>query len=133
MGTIAELRAELAVVTDARDALALELEARTSEAVALRGELDATRTALEQRTAERDAQALRAQRETQRADITKDSLDAAHGQILALQVQVGELATQTALLEQARHTLPRRPWGRCGRTWSACGSPSWSAMARSRP
>ena len=104
LATLAELRAGLAVVTDARDTLALELEARTSEAVALRGDLDATRTALEQRTAERDAQALHAQRETQRADMTKDSLDAAHGQILALQVQVGELATQTALLEQARHT-----------------------------
>ena len=104
LGTIAELRAGLAAVTDARDALALELEARTSEAVALRGDLDATRTALEQRTAERDAQALRAQREAQRADVTKDSLDAAHGQILALQVQVGELTTQGALLEQARNT-----------------------------
>jgi chromosome segregation ATPase len=104
LGTIAELRTELATVTDARDTLALELEARTSEAAALRGELDAIRTALEQRTAERDAQALRAQRETQRADVTKDSLDAAHGQILALQVQVGELSTQGALLEQARNT-----------------------------
>jgi hypothetical protein len=102
LGTITELRAELAAATDARDALALELEARTSEAVALRGDLDATRTALEQRTAERDAQALRAQREAQRADVTKDSLDAAHGQILALQVQVGELTTEKALLEQAR-------------------------------
>lgn len=104
LATLAELRAGLAAVTDARDALALDLDARTSEAVAQRSELDATRAALEQRTAERDAQTLRAQRETQRADVTKDSLDAAHGQILALQVQVGELATQTALLEQARNT-----------------------------
>lgn len=104
LATLAELRAGLAAVTDARDALALDLDARTSEAVAQRSELDAIRAALEQRTAERDAQTLRAQRETQRADVTKDSLDAAHGQILALQVQVGELATQTALLEQARNT-----------------------------
>lgn len=104
LATLAELRAGLAAVTDARDALALDLDACTSEAVAQRSELDAIRAALEQRTAERDAQTLRAQRETQRADVTKDSLDAAHGQILALQVQVGELATQTALLEQARNT-----------------------------
>jgi hypothetical protein len=104
LATLAELRAGLATVTDARDALALALEARTSEAAALCGELDTTRTALEQRTAERDAQALRAQREAQRADATKASLDAAHGQILTLQVQVGELSTQGALLEQARHT-----------------------------
>ncbi len=102
LGTIAALRTELAAVTDARDGLALELEARISEAVALRGELEATRTALEQRAAERDGLALRAQRETQRADVTKDSLDTAHGQILALQVQVGELTTEKALLEQAK-------------------------------
>jgi len=102
LATLAELRAGLAVVTDARDALALELEARTSEAVALRADLDAARVDAEQLAGARDTQARRADREAQRADATKASLDAAHGQILTLQVQVGELTTQAALLEQTR-------------------------------
>ncbi len=108
-GTIAEhlaamatLQGERAALADARDALTLTLEGRNAEVAALRSELDATRVALEQRTGERDTQTLRAQREAQRADATKASLDAAHGQILALQVQVGELTTQAALLGQAR-------------------------------
>jgi chromosome segregation ATPase len=102
LGAIAELRTALGSMTDARDALDLALEACNSETAALRGDLDTTHAVLEQRTAERDAQALQAQRESQRADVTKDSLDAAHGQILALQVQVGELTTEKALLEQAK-------------------------------
>ena len=102
LGTVAELRVALGAMTDARDALALDLESRASEAQALRDDLEATRMTLEQRTVERDSQALRAQREAQRADATKASLDAAHGQILTLQVHAGELTTQAALLEQSQ-------------------------------
>ena len=104
LATLAALQAERAGLIDRRDALSLDLEARRAEIAALQGDLDAARITAEQYAGERDTQVRRADREAQRADATKASLDAAHGQILTLQVQVGELSTQGALLEQARHT-----------------------------
>ena len=104
LATIAALQAERAELMDRRDALSLDLEARRAEITALQADLDAAQTTAEQCAGERDTQVRRADREAQRADATKASLDAAHGQILTLQVQVGELSTQGALLEQARNT-----------------------------
>jgi chromosome segregation ATPase len=104
LATITTVQAERAALVDRRDALRLDLEARHTEITALQGALDTARVTSEQLAGERDAQARRADREAQRADATKASLDAAHGQILTLQVQVGELTTQGALLEQARNS-----------------------------
>ena len=104
LATLAALQAERAALIGQRDALSLDLEARRAEIAALRGDLDAAQITAEQYAGERDTQARRAEREAQRADATKASLDTAHGQILTLQVQVGELSTQGALLEQARNT-----------------------------
>lgn len=103
LATIAALHAERAGLVDLRDALSLDLEARHAEVTALRADLDAARVDAEQLAGARDTQGRRADREAQRADATKASLDTAHGQILALQAQVGELTTQGALLEQARN------------------------------
>ena len=103
LATIAALQAERAELMDRRDALSLELEARRAEITTLHADLEAARVTSERVAGERDTQARRADREAQRADATKASLDAAHGQILTLQVQVGELTTQGALLGQARN------------------------------
>jgi chromosome segregation ATPase len=104
LATITTVQAERAALVDRRDALSLDLEARLAEITILHADLVAARATSEQLASERDTQARRADREAQRADATKASLDAAHGQILTLQVQVGELTTQGALLEQARNT-----------------------------
>ena len=104
LATIAAHQTERAALVDRRDALSLDLEARRAEITALRADLEAARVDAEQLASARDTQARRAEREAQRADATKASLDTAHGQILTLQVQVGELSTQGALLEQARNT-----------------------------
>lgn len=105
--TVTTLHAQISALTDAHDALGLSLEARNAELDSLRGELAQTASALTQCHDERDAQTRRAEREGQRADATKVSLDEAHGRILALQVELGERTTQAALVEQARDAATR--------------------------
>ena len=81
LATLAALQAERAGLIDRRDALSLDLEA--------------ARTTSGQVADERDTQARRADREAQRADATKASLDAAHGQILTLQPKSGSWRART--------------------------------------